>query len=126
MTGRVPEHLHDLATFLPRASWHVWRHGDLLFAGSPQAASCALPSDARGIIVGRGTALKLEAWGAQAVIERGASAQSIRHSDACRLWAGETCDIADGLVRTEAGAPLGEMSSGRLRLPSRMCRAGLV
>ena len=126
LMGRVPQHLHDLAAILPRASWHVWRHGDLLFAGSPQAASCALPSDARGIIVGRGTTLKLEAWGAQAVIERGASAQSIRHSDACRLWAGETCDIADGLVRTEAGAPLGEMSSGRLRLPSRMCRAGLV
>jgi len=122
----MPQQLTELQAFLPHASWHVWRHGDLLFAGSPQAASCALPSDARGIIVGRGTTLKWEAWGAQAVIERGALAQSISHADACRLWAGEARDVPDGLLRTEAGAPLGVYSDGRLRIPSRMCRTGLV
>lgn len=126
LTGRTPPRNDDLDPWLPGHGWHVWRHGDLVFAGSPQAAACALPGDARGLIIARWSGvLKLETWGAQALIERGAAAQVIDHASACHLWAGASLDVRDGLVRTAAGAPLGECVSGRLRLASRLCRSGL-
>ncbi|MBA3686336.1 MAG: hypothetical protein H0W72_14010, partial [Planctomycetes bacterium] len=104
-----------------------------LFAASPQAASCALPSDARGLIVARGSQLDLDPWGAQALIDRGATvAARVTHADACQLWAGAALPmtLANGdLLSSDAGCPLGVATMApdglRLRLPSRLRRSGL-
>jgi hypothetical protein len=111
-----------------------WRRGNAVFAGTAQAASCALPSEARGLLLGHGEGerFRLEPWSAQALIERGAAAVVVSHADAIRLWAGEELDLPiarPALARTASGGPLGELAgaSGRWRLdiPSRMRRTGL-
>ncbi len=113
----------------------AWERGATVFIGTPQVGSCALPSEARGLIIGRRTVdgLRYDAWGAQALISRGAPAHTVTHADALRLWAGAAVDAlppAGTFVRTEHGAPLGvitgEGAQARLDMPSRLRRAGLV
>lgn len=123
--GRLPP---AFATGLAAvAGLQVWRHGDLVLGASSLAAACALPADARGIILGRiqGERLVWEPWGAQACIERGALARVVERGEALRLWAGE--DVADvqGFVRCDSGLPLGWAQGGRLRMPARMTRSVL-
>lgn len=127
LTGRAPDPSSVLQPWLPSSPLTAWRRGNAWFAATPQAACCALPSEARGILLGHGDELKLEPWAAQALIERGAAAATITHADACRLWAGEPWADGDGmaLVKTDHGAPLGLASGGRLQMPSRLHRAGL-
>ena len=124
LSGNTPE-LEPLP-WLPGA--YAWRRGTTWFIGSPQAAACALPTEARGLVVAHGD--RLEPWGAQGLIERGAAAVSVTHAEAIRLWAGEELAQAlagDALVRTVDGLPLGQLSGDglRLSLPSRMRRGGL-
>lgn len=126
--GVLPPVDRALARWLPTTSLHAWRRGDRLLAASPQAAACALPSEARGVMVARATNQdwRLDPWGAQALIERGADGAHVERTVACILWAGGTAEgIAAGtLVATADGAPLGVMGGdGRLDLPSRMFRS---
>lgn len=130
LDGRLPA--REPVAHLP-ASLTAWRRGDLVLAATPACAACALPSEARGIVLGRGAPLRLDPWGAQALIERGAPATTVAHADALRLWAGEALALDapdDALLVTDAGAPLGVAERGtdgvRLRLPSRLRRQGLV
>jgi 16S rRNA C967 or C1407 C5-methylase (RsmB/RsmF family) len=129
LAGNLPV-FDDLAQrWLPQSQLHCWRRGELSFIASAAAAQCALPSQARGLILGRGGEknFQLDPWAAQALIERGAEAIAIEHDLACRLWAdGERLSVdCSGLVQTIAGAPLGLVDHGRLLLPSRMRRSGL-
>ena len=133
LAGSAPEPADDLRRWLPTTLLTAWRRGDLLFMASAACAACALPSEARGLIVGRGTPLRPDPWGAQALIERGAPAVAVSHADAIALWAGGGIDAAVddvALLRTAEGGPLGvaERADGRtrLRLPSRMRRSGLA
>jgi len=113
----------------------TWRRGQLTFAASAAASACALPSEARGLILGRSSGddphdrsapWRWDPWGAQATIARGANTHTLSHADACRLWAGEVlAEVPDGFLRSAAGAPLGIAMHGRLLMPSRMCRTGL-
>lgn len=124
LCGNTPE-LEPLP-WLPGS--YAWRRGTTWFIGSPQAAACALPTEARGLVVAHGD--RLEPWGAQGLIERGAAALEVTHAEAIRLWAGEELAEAltgDGLVRTSDGMPLGQLTGDgkRLSLPSRMRRGGL-
>ncbi|MFW5846016.1 MAG: hypothetical protein ACOCXJ_07300, partial [Planctomycetota bacterium] len=126
ITGRLPPLCDaDMVPELP--GLHHWRHGDLLLAAPPAVAACALPAEARGVLLGRwsGGELQLDVWGAQALIARGVPAEPVDHASACRLWAGEPLPAPAGLLQTEHGAPLGWHDGTRLRLPSRLCRSGL-
>ena len=127
LTGLTPELNDILSRWLPASPLSAWRRGNAWFAASRQAACCALPSEARGILLGHGDDMKLEPWAAQALIERGAPAIEISHENACRLWAGEASaeDETTSLMKTNRGAPLGLVDKGRLLLPSRLRRAGL-
>jgi len=108
---------------------HCWRRGQIQLIANPDVAACALPSEARGLILSRGQGDELDPWAAQLLIERGAPAASVDHATACRLWAGEEAAGLEprGFLRTEHGAPLGQVDAEgrRLRLPSRMRRSGL-
>jgi len=134
LLGDLPEPVADLQRWLPTTPLTAWRRGDLLFAATPACAACALPSEARGLIVGRGTPLRPDPWGAQALIERGAPVLDLTHADGRALWAGadvEASAAGERLLRTAAGAPLGVAEGGdggrlRLRLPSRLRRSGLT
>ncbi len=122
--GTAPE--PAVLPWLPTAP--AWQRGGTWFIGSPAAAACALPTEARGLIVGHGD--RLEPWGAQALIERGAPTVTVTHASAVRLWAGdELADAlaADALVATTEGLPLGQLSGDgrRLVLPSRLRRPRL-
>lgn len=106
----------------------AWKRGNAWFLGSRQASSCALPSEARGLIIAHND--KLEPWGAQGLIERGADAVRVSHEVALRLWAGDEmpgCGVAHALVATVDGLPLGALdgTGSRLGLPSRMRRPAL-
>lgn len=132
LLGDLPEAVPDLRRWLPATPLTAWRRGDLLFMATTACAACALPTEARGLIVGRGTPLRPDPWGAQALIERGAAATTVTHAEALRLWAGEALPLglpAGTLLRTAAGAPLGEAEAAdgqvRLRLSSRLRRDGL-
>ena len=134
LNGIVPPAGVELSAWLPHTGLMCWRRGNAVFAGTAQAASCALPSEARGLLLGHGEGerFRLEPWSAQALIERGAAAVVVSHADAIRLWAGEELDLPiarPALARTASGGPLGELAgaSGRWRLdiPSRMRRTGL-
>ena len=107
---------------------HAWKRGNAWFCGSPQVAACALPSEARAMVVAHGS--QLAPWGAQLLIERGAACELISHAQACRLWSGEALVRAlpeGALVRTGEGLPLGQLdaSGSRLALPSRLFRTGV-
>jgi len=124
LTGNTP----DLEPLPWLANSYAWRRGATWFIGSPQAAACALPTEARGLVIAHGD--RLEAWGAQGLIERGAATVTITHAEALRLWAGEELDNAlqgSAFVRTIDGMPLGQLTADgkRLALPSRMRRNGL-
>ncbi len=110
LEGRLPSRDPLIDRRLPGSTLASWRRGDLTFAGTRQVAACALPSAARGLILAR--ADRLDPWGAQALIERGAAAYAVAHDVACALWGG-----AAGLV---------DVRDGGLDLPSRMRRAGLA
>jgi hypothetical protein len=137
LAGREPPANNLLQQHLPVSGLITWQRGNAWFAASRQAARCALPSEARGILLGHGDDLKWEPWAIQALIERGAQAITIPHADACRLWSGESwpCEAEtvqrhQGFARTEHGAPLGLLAhdgtgGARLMLPSRLRRAGL-
>jgi 16S rRNA C967 or C1407 C5-methylase (RsmB/RsmF family) len=128
LEGRAPPADGFLQHWLTTSPLTCWSNGRTRFAASAAAASCALPSEARGLVLCHGEH-GVEPWAAQALIDRGAPAQPVDHELALRLWAGEVTDAAglsDGLVRTAAGAPLGLLAgSGRLRLPSRLFRSAL-
>jgi len=128
ITGMLTGNTPDLEELPWLAKAYAWRRGTTWFIGSPQAAACALPTEARGLVIAHGD--RLEAWGAQGLIERGAAAVTITHADALRLWAGDELASAhegDAFVRTADGMPLGQLSGDgkRLALPSRMRRSGL-
>jgi 16S rRNA C967 or C1407 C5-methylase (RsmB/RsmF family) len=128
--GRSPSVSPELSRWLPDSSLTCWRRGAALLAATSQAAACSLPSEARGVLLGRGEGdrLRLEPWGAQALIERGVHCVTVSRAHALELWAGRAIGgLPEGaMVRTEAGAPLGIVrGEGRLDLPSRMCRDGL-
>jgi hypothetical protein len=132
VTGTLPEPDRSIARWLPSTPLHCWRRGNALLLATPAAAACALPAEARGILLGHarvnGDDGLLEPWAAQALIERGAAARSVPHAFAAELWAGDRAsDFAAGeLVKTDAEAPLGVIASGgRLALPSRLRRSGL-
>ena len=131
LRGREPVADPLLARWLPGSALRCWSNGRTRFIASAQAAACALPSEARGLVLVHGENSELEPWAAQALIERGAPSQVVERAHALRLWAGEHLDLPgdEGLISTSAGAPLGVLggASGarRLRLPSRLFRAGL-
>jgi len=133
--GRTPAAHGAWAQALPSSRLVSWRSGNTVLVASAQAAACALPSEARGLIAGHddGGGLRWTPWGAQAAIERGAMHAVVDHADAVLLWAGAELgiDVADGgFLATRAGAPLGVATRGadgvRLALPSRLRRSGLV
>lgn len=123
--GQLPSTRASLAPWLPATSVCAWRSGAHLLMASPAAASCALPSQARGCRVARED--RLTPWGAQALIERGAAALAITHDQALAAFAGRALGLAPGtLLRTDAGGPVGVVGrDGRLDLPSRQVRDGL-
>ncbi len=126
LEGRLPSRDALLDRRLPGSPLASWRRGELALIGTRQVAACALPSEARGLILARGE--RLDPWGAQALIERGAAAGTVPHDVACALWGGAAglVDVRDGdLLRTLTGAPLGVARDGGLDLPSRLRRAGL-
>lgn len=135
LSGVVPGRSGELRGYLPSSPLQCWRKGNAVFAGTREVASCALPSEARGLLLGHGEGERftLEPWSAQALIERGAAAVEVSHAEATRLWAGDELALDAGdqcLVKTSSGAPLGTLggSAGRRRLdiPSRMRRASLL
>ncbi len=111
----------------PTVPGYGWAKGNARFLGSPQAACAALPSEARGLLLGHGD--QHDPWGDQGLIERGAPATTVDRATALRLWAGEAVPgLPPGaLVRTVDGGPLGRLDprGERLRMPSRLFRAGL-
>jgi len=109
------------------AGLHVWQRNERVFAAPEAVASLALPSEARGLLLGRqqGGRLDLDPWAVQALIERGAPAAVISHQQACASWAGTETDLPCGYVKTEQGAPLGISDGRRLVLPSRLRRSTL-
>ena len=122
--GSIP--IAEPLPWLPQLN--AWKRGNAWFCGSPQVAACALPSEARALVVAHGT--QLEPWGAQLLIDRGAACEQIEHALACRLWAGQVLDQplpGGALVRTVEGLPLGQLdaSGSRLALPSRLFRPGV-
>ncbi len=134
LAGVLPAGDPALGQWLPGSTLHTWRRGNALLAATPLVAACALPAEARGLLLGHGSGagFHLEPWAAQALITRGAPAQIIAHAQACRLWAGETGALigkAGDLIRTDQGAPLGILGGlagdTRLVMPSRMRRSGL-
>ncbi len=134
LAGVLPQAGEELDRYLPPGGLHCWRRGGAVFIGTPLVAACALPSEARGLILGHGEGERftLEPWSAQALIERGAAAVRVSHQDAIRLWAGDELGIAaeaGELVATVSGAPLGVIAgaagSRRLDIPSRMRRSAL-
>jgi 16S rRNA C967 or C1407 C5-methylase (RsmB/RsmF family) len=110
------------------AGVHAWRSGGVWLVASAAAARCALPSQARGLLLARGERADLDPWAAQWLIERGAPAAVVSHVEGCQLWAGAACSgLSAGMVMTDAGAPLGLTDAhGRLRLPSRLRRSALL
>ena len=134
LAGVLPAASAELGRFLPKSGLHCWRRGGAVFIGTAAVAACALPSEARGLILGHGEEerFSLEPWAAQALIERGAAAVRVSHQDAIRLWAGDELPIAaeaGALVATGSGAPRGVLAgpagARRLDIPSRMRRSGL-
>jgi len=131
LAGREPAVDPLLARWLPQSPLRCWSNGRTRFIASTQAASCALPSEARGLVLAHGDDGDLEPWAAQALIERGAAAQTVTHDQAILLWSGGTVELAaaEALARTVQGAPLGVLAGAatarRLSLPSRMRRAAL-
>jgi precorrin-6B methylase 2 len=134
LAGVLPSGSAELSAYLPHSGLHCWRRGGAVFIGTALVAACALPSEARGLILGHGEGerFSLEPWSAQALIERGAAAARVSHQDAIRLWAGDELDIAaeaGALVASASGAPLGVLAgpagARRLDIPSRMRRSGL-
>lgn len=134
LQGDLPGPVNLPGDLTVRSGWTLWRRGPLLLAGSPQAAACALPAEARGLILGRSAAdgrFQLDTWGAQGLIERGADHATVPHALACTLWAGEPLPAAGrsgGLLATDQGAPLGVLDGDgqRLLMPSRMRRTELA
>lgn len=131
LTGRQPPSDTSLAQWLPGSTLQCWNNGRTRFIASVAAASCALPSEARGLVLGHGDE-GLEPWSAQALIERGATCNVVSDEFARRLYAGESIRIdtpESVLIRSACGAPLGVLGGARgerrLHLPSRLFRAGL-
>ncbi len=124
--GRLPMDDGALARWLPSSCLTSWRSGGSLLMASRAAAACALPSQARGLLLESHD--RLLAWGAQALIERGAEHLVVPRSQALALWAGTSGGLPPGmLVASDTGAPLGAAgASGRLDLPSRLRRSGLA
>ncbi len=134
LAGKLPSASCELGRWLPSGGLHCWRRGGAVFIGTPAVATCALPSEARGLILGHGEGdrFRLEPWGAQALIERGAATTRVSHQDGVRLWAGDALGIeaeTGALVATHSGAPLGMLTGPagafRLDLPSRLRRPTL-
>ena len=129
----LPEAGAELTCFLPHSGLHCWRRGGAVFIGSAAVAACALPSEARGLILGHGEGKRfgLETWSAQALIERGAAAVRVSHRCLPPVGRGGAGHRGRGgaLAATTSGAPLGVIAgpvgARRLDIPSRMRRSGL-
>lgn len=131
LAGRIPASDPALAAWLPGSPLACWNNGRTSFIGTAAVASCALPSEARGLILAHGDE-ELEPWIAQALIERGAPALAVTHAQALGQWAGTDAALSDAgqrLLCSDTGAPLGIIGGAadvrRLRLPSRLRRADL-
>jgi len=131
LRGREPTKAPLLSRWLPTSSLHCWNNGRTHFIATTAAASCALPSEARGLVLAHGEGGP-EPWATQALIDRGALSTTVDADVAKRLWSGESVSLsapADTLVRNVTGAPLGILSGAgdlrRLSLPSRLFRANL-
>ncbi|MBF0245941.1 MAG: RsmB/NOP family class I SAM-dependent RNA methyltransferase [Planctomycetes bacterium] len=141
--GKLPNRL-SLSCLGPDFRAGLWATGENLWMASPEAAACPLSADMRGLYIGKVASgrrlgsetalheLKLHPWGAQALIENGATSLTIPHEQACLLWSGASMPFVEEgafLVRTEGGAPLGLLhASGgqaRLKMPSRHYRRGV-
>ncbi len=129
--GREPAADVFLQRWLVNSPLRCWSNGRTRFIASVAASACALPSEARGLVLAHGEG-DLEPWAAQAIIDRGASTMVVDIASALRLWAGEALAISappDALVRSASGAPLGVLAGSgeqrRLRLPSRLFRSSL-
>ncbi len=145
IAGQAPATDATLSRWLPGSPLRCWRRGNAVLSGTDEVAACALPADARGLLLGHGghhqhgghqhdepggdERFGLEPWAAQALIERGAPALEVAHAQALELWSGRAVAGLEAgvLLRTDAGAPLAQAGSqGRLALPSRMFRDGLI
>jgi 16S rRNA C967 or C1407 C5-methylase (RsmB/RsmF family) len=129
LSGRLPSAIKS--PYFDRESLLTWVSGRTYFVATQQAAACALPSEARGLMLGH-DAQELLPWAAQAAIERGAETLTITHADALALWRGDSLSLSienSLLLKTAAGSPLGQAQKGadghRLMMPSRLMRAGL-
>lgn len=131
LRGRAPLKAPLLSRWLPTSSLICWNNGRTHFIATTAAAACALPSEARGLVLAHGEGGP-EPWATQALIDRGAPSIAVDVDVAKQLWAGASMSLAapvDTLVRSVTGAPLGMLSGTgeqrRLSLPSRLFRAGL-
>ncbi|MCK6490823.1 MAG: RsmB/NOP family class I SAM-dependent RNA methyltransferase, partial [Planctomycetes bacterium] len=101
----------------PAGEWaglHLWLRGGVVLAASPEAAAAGLPSDARGLLLGRPApdGLRWEPWAAQAAVARGAPAERIPRREALALWAGGALPAAlapHAFLATADGLPLGRL-----------------
>lgn len=131
--GTLPNQPAPLARFLPEnTKLHAWQHNTTQFVASRQAACCALPSEARGLVLGRDDELSL--WAAQALITCGVESVTVTHQEALTLWSGESLELNNAsednpFLCTETGAPLGRArrsaNGWRLQMPSRLSRSQL-
>lgn len=131
LCGREPSRAPLLGRWLPTSPLICWNNGRSHFIANSAAAACALPSEARGLVLAHGGG-DPEPWAAQALIDRGAASIAVDVDVAKQLWAGASVSSmapVDMLVRSVTGAPLGMLGGTggqrRLSLPSRLFRAGL-
>lgn len=131
LRGREPQKAPLLSRWLPTSPLICWNNGRTHFIATAAAASCALPSEARGLVLAHGEG-NPEPWTTQALIDRGALSITVDSDVAKRLWSGVSVPLSapvDTLVRSMTGAPLGVLSGTgdqrRLNLPSRLFRADL-
>ncbi len=132
LQGNVPQRNVIVERWLENSALYGWYNGRSYFIASQQAASCALPSEARGVILMHGEH-DIEPWAAQALMDRGASAQVITKAQALALWSGQPQIFPESetiLARSETGAPIGVLtgptSARRLQMPSRLLRQKLL
>jgi 16S rRNA C967 or C1407 C5-methylase (RsmB/RsmF family) len=132
LEGNLPPRNVLVERWIGESELHGWYNGRSYFIASRQAASCALPSEARGLILRHGEH-DLEPWAAQALMDRGATTQKLTRAQALALWSGQPQELSDNaemLVRCDTGAPIGVLTgpatARRLHMPSRLLRAGLI
>ncbi len=131
LRGREPPADRALSRWLPDSPLRCWNNGRTSFIATVAAAACALPSEARGLVLAHGEGGP-EPWTAQMLIDRGAASIEVDATTAKHLWAGESLALSappSVFVRRTSGAPLGLLGGAvdarRLSLPSRLFRSAL-